>query len=179
MTKKVYSDEEIIMMINDPTTRESGFRYFMTVYQEKIYWAIRKIVITHENTDDVIQNTFVKAYRNIEKFEMRSSLYSWLYRIAINEAITFKTKASNNGRIIPIDGYDGYVSVSLDTPEAILQKLDRAIDTLPDRQKIVFMMRYFEEISYEEMSNKLKTSVGALKASYHHAVKKIEDLVTK
>jgi RNA polymerase sigma factor (sigma-70 family) len=177
-----YSDEELLQMIKVSSSKEQAYKYIMNTHQERIYWVIRKIVMTHEDTDDVIQNTFIKAFRSIENFEGRSSIYVWLHRIAINEAITYKNKNSKHTRIIPIDQANAESSASsydTEDSELIIQKLEKAIEVLPEKQKAVFLMRYYEEMPYEQMSQKLSTSVGALKASYHHAIKKIEEMITR
>lgn len=176
------SDEILVSRLKAPATREQAFRELVSQYKERLYWHIRRTVIDHEDTDDVLQNTFIKIYRNIDKFKEESSLFSWMYRIAINESITFlnakaKRKGLDNGELqeslvanLHADTYFSGDDVQL--------KLQQAIATLPEKQKLVFNMKYFEGITYEEMSGILDTSVGALKASYHHAVKKIEHFLT-
>lgn len=150
----------------------------MHKYQEKLYWHIRRIVQEHDDANDVIQNCFIKVYRNIDRFEKKSKLYTWLYRIATNEAITFvnrkKKKATTS-----IDDEESTVALKLEADpyfdgDAAQIQLQKALNTLPEKQRLVFNLRYFDEMSYKEMSDVLDTSVGALKASYHHAVKKIE-----
>lgn len=169
-------DDKIVELLRNNSTLEQGFRLLMNKYQEKVYWHIRRIVESHEDTDDVLQNTFIKAYRGFENFEGRSSLYTWLYRIATNEALTHqknkKNKSTRQLDEIPLareQSADG----EFDEAKAV-QKLKKAMEELPEKQRIVFNMRYYDELSYQEMSDILDTSVGALKASYHHAVKKIE-----
>lgn len=175
-----YSDEQLVAMAKDASSREAAFRYIMTTHQERLYWVIRKIVLTHEDTDDVLQNTFIKAFRSIDGFEGRSTLYVWLHRIAINEAITHKTKNTRYGRVIPIDqSIEHSSSYSSEDSDTIIRKMEKAIDKLPEKQKAVFLLRYYEEMPYEQMSEKLNTSIGGLKASYHHAVKKIEEWITE
>ena len=158
-----------------------AFNLIVEEYKERLYWHIRKIVLLHDDADDVLQNTFIKVWRNLEKFKQDSKIYTWLFRIATNEAITFinnKKKKSEDS----FENYEETLSNSLESDEyfegdkaqLILQK---AILTLPEKQRIVFNMKYFNETKYEEMSEILDTSVGALKASYHHAVKKIENFV--
>ncbi len=160
-----------------------AFDLIVNQYKKQLYWHIRKIVILHEDTDDVLQNTFIKVWRYLENFKQDSKIYTWLYRIATNEAITFinnKKKKSEE----PIENYEYYLSNTLESDEyfegneaqLILQK---AILTLPEKQRIVFNMKYFDEIKYEDMSEILETSTGALKASYHHAVKKIESFIKR
>ena len=173
------SDEKILSLIHKPPTSERGFRLLMDKYQERLYHHIRKMVVAHDDTNDVLQNCFIKVFRSIQKFEGKSKLYTWLYRIATNEAITFlnkkKRKSSHS-----LDEEDGSLANSLradhyfDGDEIQLQ-LQLALHKLPKKQLAVFNMRYFEEMSYKDISAILNTSVGGLKASYHHAVKKIEN----
>ncbi len=172
------TDEQILSLLQNEASYEKGFRTLMEKYQERLYWHIRKMVYEHDDANDVIQNTFIKVYRSIARFEGKSKLYTWLYRIATNESITFlnkkKKKAtssiddeeSNLGNRLKADEYfDG---------DEIQIQLQLALEKLPEKQRIVFNMRYFDEVSYADMSEILETSVGALKASYHHASKKIE-----
>lgn len=170
------SDEEILNLIKNPVSLEQGFRSLMKKYQEKLYYVIRRMVENHDDTDDVLQNAFIKAYRAIHNFEERSSLYTWLYRIATNEAITF-IKRRKAKQMVTLDGHayklEEKTSDDFDSNLA-LKKLEIALAGLPDRQREVFNMRYYDELSYDQISELLQTSVGALKASYHHAVKKIE-----
>lgn len=173
------TDIEILGLVQ--ANKNAGFRILMQQYQEQIYWHIRRIVTLHEDADDVVQNTFIKVYKNIEGFKSQSKLYTWIYRIATNESITYLNKR-NRKRTESID--DGGVSLEnrlkaddyFDGDEAQLILL-QAIIKLPAKQKAVFNMRYFEEKSYKDMSDIMETSVGALKASYHHAVKKIEESI--
>jgi len=175
-------EEIIIEMLKDESRRNEAFSMLVKEYSEQLYWQIRKIVLSHDDANDVLQNTFMKVWTNIDSFRGDSKLITWLYKIATNESITFlnKQRTQNN---IPIDDSDNYLYDKLesdsyfDGDEAQL-KLQKAILLLPDKQRIVFNMRYFEEMKYEEMSEVLDTSVGALKASYHHAVKKIEEFLT-
>lgn len=177
-TKKPVSDEQILELLRSDNTFERGFRLLMSQYRERLYWHIRRLVLVHEDADDVLQNTFIKIYRGILQFEGKSKLYTWLYRIATNESITY------------LQGKARHASASLDD-ETVLQtnrlqadewfdgdevqvKLQQSIARLPDKQRLVFNLRYFDEMPYEEMAVLLDTSVGALKASFHHAVKKIE-----
>jgi RNA polymerase sigma-70 factor, ECF subfamily len=175
---KSISDEQIIDLLRSEKTYERGFGLLLQKYKERLYWHIRGIVITHEDSDDVLQNTFIKVYRGILQFEEKSKLYTWLYRIATNEALThLQSKQRHQSQ--SLDDVSAFLSTQLradawfDGDEAQL-KLQDAIVQLPEKQRIVFNMRYFQEMPYEEMSSVLETSVGALKASFHHAVKKIE-----
>ncbi|MCF1751004.1 RNA polymerase sigma factor [Mariniradius sediminis] len=173
-----YSDQKILELIGNPSTRETGYRALVLSYQKRIYGIIRKMVIIHEDADDVTQNTFIKAFRNIQKFQSNSSLFTWLYRIAINESLNFLEKKKRRF-FLPIEDHyeamENYLSSShLVSGDYIEIKLQKALLKLPDKQRLVFNMRYFEDLPYEEISKITGTSVGALKASYHHAVKKIE-----
>jgi len=155
----------------------------MSQYKERLYWHIRKIVISHDDTDDVLQNTFVKVYRNIDKFKAESKLYSWMYRIATNEAITFINKRAKINNVT-INDMQYKMAESLEADvyfdgNEIQLKLQKAIAKLPQKQRLVFNMKYFDDLKYKEISEILETSVGALKASYHHAVKKIENMLTQ
>jgi RNA polymerase sigma factor (sigma-70 family) len=171
----------LIEQLKNVQTKEKAFRRLISIYKERLYWHIRKIVISHDDTDDVLQNTFIKIYKNISKFNQESKLFSWMYRIATNEAITFINKRAKE-RNLDISEIHEQLASSLESDvyfsgDEIQQILQRAIATLPQKQQLVFNMRYFDEIKYNEMSEILKTSVGALKASYFHAVRKIESYI--
>lgn len=173
------TDEHILTLLQNTQTAERGFRLLMEQYQEQLYRLVRRLVGDHDDTNDVIQNCFIKVYRSIHTFEGKSKLYTWLYRIATNEAITFlnqkKRKATTSidqGESTGVHSLPADTSINGAELEVQLQK---ALEQLPEKQRIVFDLRYFDEMGYEEMSNVLDTSVGALKASYHHAVKKIEN----
>lgn len=175
--------EETILVarLKGKKTKEQGFKELVTNYKERLYWHIRKIVINHDDTDDVLQNTFIKVYKNIDSFNEKSKLYSWMYRIATNEAITFINKRAKE-RSQDITDYNIEMANNLEsdsfyTGDEIQIILQKAIATLPQKQQLVFNMRYFDEIKYDDMSEILETSVGALKASYFHAVKKIEQYI--
>jgi RNA polymerase sigma-70 factor (ECF subfamily) len=174
----VVSDEEILSLMREPRTQEQGFRLLMQQYQERLYWHIRRMVIEHEDANDVLQNCLVKAFRGIHQFESKSSLFTWLYRIATNESLTFLSK-KNRRPTSSIDDENSNLGNRLHADEyfdgdALQIRLKKALNLLPEKQRIVFNLRYYEEMSYQEMSEILTTSVGALKASFHHAVKKIE-----
>jgi len=160
------------------TDLNKGFRLVVEKYSSKLYWHIRRLVILHEDADDALQNTFINAWKGIENFRSESALYTWLYKIATNEALTLINKRKRNAAV-SIDDLGSYFENShegstwFDGDEAQI-KLQNAIMQLPEKQRVVFNLKYFEEMPYEEMSRVLGTSEGALKASYHHAVKKIE-----
>jgi RNA polymerase sigma-70 factor (ECF subfamily) len=172
------SDATIVAYCQQNSQRERGFRLLLSKYQERLYWHIRRLVIEHEDANDVLQNTFVKVYKGIPKFKGNSTLYTWLYRIATNESLTF-LKRKKRRRTASIEDEMTelanrlHADVYFDSNEATI-KLQQAIAQLPDRQKTVFNMRYFDEMSYQDISSVLETSVGGLKASYHHAAKKVE-----
>jgi len=171
-------DEQILTLIQKQGQQERGFRLLLQKYQERLYWHIRKLVIDHEDANDVTQNCLIKVFRGIQRFEGNSSLYTWLYRIATNESITFLNKKKKIGTD-SIDNKALSLAEKLQADvyfdgNAIQIALQKALQTLPEKQRIVFQLRYFEEMSYQQMSEVLGTSVGGLKASYHHAVKKVE-----
>ncbi|TCP22600.1 RNA polymerase sigma-70 factor (ECF subfamily) [Tenacibaculum skagerrakense] len=171
----------LVLQLQNAATKEVAFRNLISQYKERLYWHIRKIVIIHDDTDDVLQNTFIKVFRNIDNFKGDSKLYSWMYRIATNEAITFLNKRAKQQNIDIADYKQQVVSnlksddwFSGDEIQLILQK---AIASLPQKQQLVFNMKYFDDMKYNEIAEVLDTSVGALKASYFHAVKKIESFI--
>ncbi|MBT8272025.1 MAG: RNA polymerase sigma factor [Flavobacteriaceae bacterium] len=177
------TDDELIANLKSPESREQGFRELMTLYKERLYWHIRKIVYSHDDADDVLQNTFIKIYRNIDGFKGQSKLYSWMYRIATNEAISHINANAKRMKISSEEVQEQAVQnlkadIYFDGDEIQL-KLQQAIATLPQKQQLVFNMKYFDDLKYKDMSEILETSEGALKASYHHAVKKIESFLTK
>ncbi len=176
------SDNEILMLYKSEATRNSALTHLINNYQQRLYWHIRKIVISHDDADDVLQNTFIKIWKGLENFKEESQLYTWMYRIATNESLTFlkQKQKQNTTSIHPIE-YSLSKSLESDTyfkGDEIQLKLQQAILSLPEKQRIVFNMRYYDETPYEEMSEILETSVGALKASYHIAAKKIEEILT-
>jgi len=174
------SDENISDLLK--TDLNKGFRLIVEKYSQKLYWHIRRLVILHEDADDALQNTFINVWKSIGNFRSESSLYTWLYTIATNEALTLINKRKRNASV-SIDELESYFASSqegstwFDGDQALI-KLHNAILTLPEKQRIVFNLKYFDEMTYDEMSKILKTSEGALKASYHHAVKKIEKILT-
>lgn len=170
-----YSDKELLELYRKGDNKNYAFNLIVRAYQERLYWLIRRTLQNHEDANDALQNTFVKAWKGLPKFREESKLYSWLYRIAVNESLTIAAKNSKR-RQEPIEEHHHSGSSNNEDPtsEEIQLKLEKAIATLPDKQRVVFHLKYFEEKKYDEMAEILDTSVGALKASYHHAVKKIE-----
>ncbi len=180
-TTSTISDGELILLLQDRKTQNRGFKILVQQYQERIYWHIRRMVVDHEDANDVVQNTFIKAFRGIHNFKGNSKLYTWLYRIATNESITFlnkRKKQSSESLDHPESATAGQLKAeSYVDSDTIQQRLQKAIEQLPEKQKAVFLMRYYDEMSYKDMAETLNTSVGGLKASYHHAVKKIEKFI--
>ncbi len=172
-------DSQIISDIKQENKKDLAFHLLVKKYQERLYWHIRKIILNHEDADDVLQNTFVKVWKSIDNFREESSLYTWLYRIATNESLTFLN--SNKRRsFLPLNDVSDYLMKNLMSDpyfegDTIQRKLQEAIIKLPEKQRLVFNMKYYDEMKYQDISKILDTSVGALKASYHHAVKKIEE----
>ena len=174
-------EEDLLQQLNNPKKRAAAFSSLVRSYQERLYWHIRKMVLSHEDSNDVLQNTFMKAWNGIDGFRGDSQLSTWLYRIATNETLTFLA----NKRIRNLQSLDDVEDIQLQNLRAdnyfngneAQLKLQNAIITLPEKQKLVFNMKYFDDITYEQMEAILGTSVGALKASYHHAVKKIEKYI--
>lgn len=169
------NDSQIATRLLDPKTRRAAFEQMVDIYSEQLYWQIRRLVFVHEDADDILQNVFLKAWKNIDTFRNDSKLSTWLYRIALNESVDFIRKEKNETSLPAVEEslaqklmadeyFDG------DEIQATLQE---AIASLPDKQRIVFTMKYFEEMKYSDMSNILGTTTGALKASYHIAVNKI------
>jgi len=175
------TDEELIEKFRDLTTRNYAFNLIVRQYQQKIYYHVRRMVIDHDDADDIVQEAFVKAWRALDKFQGNSSLYTWLYRIATNECLAFLAKKRKRF-FLPMVDVEGELTVKLETSDMISgdeiqMHLQKAILTLPQKQRLVFNMKYFDDMKYEEISEIVGTSVGALKASYHHAVKKIEQYI--
>ncbi|MDQ3072841.1 MAG: RNA polymerase sigma factor [Bacteroidota bacterium] len=172
MSSGVQGDTEIIDLYG--SDREKAFRLLVVHYSPRLYSSIRKIITGHENADDVLQNVWVKVWLNFSKFKGESKLYTWLYRITVNECLTFLESSKKHVTINIDHAANTAGSTSHTNGDEIQKKLAIAIDTLPPRQKVVFSMRYYDETPYEEMSLILGITIGALKASYHHAAKKIE-----
>ncbi len=175
------NETTLIKALKNDSGNATAFSELVTLYKERLYWQIRKMVLDHDDASDVLQNTFIKVFKNIEGFKEESKLYTWLYRIATNEAITFLNKKAKRNNIT-LEDVKAKALQNLESDvyfegTAIQLKLQKAIATLPEKQQLVFNMKYFEEITYEELSEILETSVGALKSSYHIAVKKITELL--
>lgn len=178
MPDPVLSDEQILALMDSPATVEKGFRLLLDKYQERLYRHIRQMVFLHDDAHDVLQNSLLKAFQGIGNFERRSSLFTWLYRIATNEALSFLDRKKQH--IVSLDTgladdpANRMQAAAYFDGEALHRQLIHAMQRLPDKQRQVFVLRYFEGLSYKEISAILETSEGALKASFHHAVKKIE-----
>ncbi len=173
-----FSEKELISLYKGGYDQDFVFNILVKEYKERLYWHIRKILINHDDTDDVLQNTFIKVWKGLKDFREDSNLYTWIYRIATNEALSF-LRQKRRASFIPWAGVEKKLSETLETDvyfngNSIQLKLQKAILKLPEKQRIVFNMKYYDDMKYEEISEILETSVGALKASYHHAVKKIE-----
>lgn len=172
------SQTKLIQALQDPETQERAFQGLVSTYKERLYWHIRKIVIDHEDANDVIQNTFIKIYMNINRFQGQSKIFTWMYRIATNEALSFiKKKATKLG--LTNESWieakaSGLVADSYFEGDEASLVLQKAIAVLPEKQRLIFNMKYFDDLKYETISEILDTSVGALKASYHHATQKIK-----
>ena len=178
-----YTEDELVERLRDASTVKDAFVQVVSMYSERLYWQIRKMVLSHEDANDLLQNTFMKAWMNIEYFRGDAKLSTWLYKIAINECITFLNR-QRSSRQISMNDTDVFLIEKLKSDEyfdgdELQLKLQKAIIRLPDKQRLVFNMKYYDEMKYDEMSEILGTSVGALKASYHHAVKKVEEYLAK
>lgn len=175
-------DQDILLKFQNPETRQMGFNLLVRKYQKRVYWLIRKMVIDHDDAHDVSQEVFVRIWYHLDDFRAESGLFTWIYRIATNECLGFLRKKRRRF-FLPIHDVEGELSGKLQSGGAhfsgdeIQEKLQLAILKLPEKQRLVFNMKYFEDITYEEMSAILGTSVGALKASYHHAVQKIQAIL--
>jgi RNA polymerase sigma-70 factor (ECF subfamily) len=168
------TDESIVALIRQPQRQEEGLRELVMKYQQRLYQVVRRQVSCHEDADDVLQNTFLKVFRHIHSFEGRSELYTWMYRIACNEVINHR-KANRKARVVELEETNTHVAESYMDAASLNQRLETAISKLPERQQTVFRMRYFDELPYKNISEILNVTEGALKASFHHAVKKIEE----
>lgn len=175
-------DKELLMQFKEPLMKERAFTALMKKYQERLYWHIRRMVVDHDDANDVLQNMFIKVWKSLENFREDSQLYTWMYRIATNECLTFLEQQKRKAAVRLSDVEDGLsnkvrASENFDA-NRLEWKLQLAIQQLPEKQRLVFNLRYYDEMPYEEMSRILETSEGALKASYHHAAKKIEAFLT-
>lgn len=172
-------DLELLAQFRQPETKERAYTAIVRKYQERLYWHIRRMVVNHDDANDVLQNVFIRVWNGLENFREDSRLYTWLYRIATNECLSFLEQKKKKASLSLSDMEEGLANqVQADKdfdPQKIEWKLQVAIQKLPEKQRLVFSLRYYDEMPYEEMSRVLDTSEGALKASYHHAVKKIED----
>jgi len=175
-------DKELLQKIRNPETRNYGFNMLVRAYQQRVYWLVRKMVVDHDDADDLTQEIFIKVHKAIDNFREDSQLFTWIYRIATNECLSYLSKKKRRF-FLPIEDAGQHLVSKLDSSahisgDDIQRKLQKALLTLPDKQRLVFNLKYFEEMPYEEMAAVTKTSVGALKASFHHAVKKIEDFLS-
>ncbi len=174
-------DKELLAKIRNPETRNYGFNMLVRTYQQRVYYHIRKMVIDHDDADDLTQEVFIKIHRHIGNFREDSQLFTWIYRIATNECLTFLQKKKRRF-FLPIGDTTGELVSKIDlaphiSGDEIQKKLQKAIVQLPEKQRLVFNMKYFDDLSYEQIAEITNTSIGALKASYHHAVKKIEEFL--
>lgn len=173
-----YNEREVLELLQEESTQRKAFEMVVKQYSEQLYWQIRRMVLSHEDANDLLQNTFIKAWTSIGYFRAEAKLSTWLYRIALNECLTFlnKQRAVNT---LAIDDPEASVVEKLESDayfsgDRVQMLLQKALLTLPEKQRMVFNLKYYQDMKYEEMSDIFGTSVGALKASYHHAVKKIE-----
>jgi RNA polymerase sigma factor (sigma-70 family) len=176
-------EKDLLEKLRNKESRNYGFNLLVREYQERIYWHIRKMVVDHDDADDLVQEVFIKVWKNIDKFREDAKLYTWVYRIATNECLTFLAKKKRRF-FLPIGDVERELSAKIDTDNTITGdeiqlKLQKALLKLPDKQRLVFNMKYFDEMKYHEIAEITDTSVGALKASYHHAVKKIEEIINQ
>ncbi len=175
-------DQDILIKLRNPESKNYGFNLLVREYQERIYGLVRKMVIDHDDADDLVQEVFIKVWKNIDKFREDSQLFTWVYRIATNECLTFLSKKKKRF-FLPIVDVESELNAKLDNSphiegDEVQKTLQKALLTLPDKQRMVFNMKYFDDMKYEEIAEITGTSVGSLKASYHHAVKKIEEIIT-
>ncbi len=177
----IIQDTELLIQFRDPENKEKAFTAIIKKYQEKLYWHVRRMVVDHDDANDVLQNVFIRVWNGLQNFREDSQLYTWLYRIATNECLSFLEQQKKKAVLSLNDMESGLsnkiIADKYFDPNKLEWKLQLAIQQLPEKQRIVFSLRYYDEMPYEEMSRVLETSEGALKASYHHAVKKIEDYI--
>ena len=182
MARKPYNEEAIMAQLHDINQCREAFSQVIEHYSQQLYWQIRRLVIDHDDTNDILQNTFIKAWTNIDNFRGDAKLSTLLHKIAINESITFLNREKQRASA-SLDIDDSPLAAQLEADpwfdgDDVQTKLQQALSTLPEKQRLVFNMRYFDEMKYEQISDILGTTVGALKASYHHALKKIESFFT-
>lgn len=171
----------LLTLFRQEDTRESAFTAIVRKYQQKLYWHVRRMVVEHEDSNDILQQVFIKMWNSLEDFRGDANLYTWLYRIATNETLTWLEKEKRR-KAVSLDSDEGLMTEKLEAQQGfdsnkLEWKLQQAIQSLPEKQKVVFSLRYYDEMPYEEMASVLNTSEGALKASYHHAVKKVETFI--
>lgn len=176
-------EDQIIAKIREKETRNYGFNLLVREYQERVYWHVRKMVIDHDDADDLVQEIFVKVWKNLDKFREDAKLYTWIYRIATNECLNFLRRKKRRF-FMPIHDLEGELAEKLTSSvepsgDEVQMKLQKALLKLPDKQRMVFNMKYFDDMKFSDIAEITGTSVGALKANYHHAVKKIEDFINK
>ena len=179
--QQIVEDQDILDLFRKEETKEKAFSMLVKKYQERLYWHIRRMLIHHEDTNDVLQNMFVKVWRSLDQFRQDAALYTWLYRIATNESLTHIEQAKKR-QARSLSDHEDYIGNTLKAEKGfdanqLEWKLQMAIQSLPEKQRIVFNLRYYDETPYEKMSEVLETSVGSLKASYHHAAKKVEEFI--
>jgi RNA polymerase sigma factor (sigma-70 family) len=181
MALTTLSDSELLVEFRNPVTKEKAFTSIIKKYQEKLYWHLRRMVVDHDDANDVLQNVMIRVWNGLENFREDSQLYTWLYRVATNECLTFLEQQKKRAAVSLSDvesGLENKIKADQNFDGKKLEwKLQLGIQQLPEKQRIVFQLRYYDEMPYEEMSRVLETSEGALKASYHHAVKKIEEYI--
>jgi RNA polymerase sigma factor (sigma-70 family) len=176
-------DHEILLKFQHPASRNLAFNQLVRKYQSKVYWHVRKMVVDHDDADDLTQDVFVKVWKHLENFRQDAQLFTWIYRIATNECLNFLS-SKRRKFLLPLNDVGAELAAKIEADPAIAGdeielKLQKAILRLPDKQRLVFNLRYYDEMPYEQMAEVTGTSVGALKASYHHAVKKVEEYVTR
>lgn len=176
-------DKELLLKIRNPDSRNYGFNMLVRTYQQRVYWHVRKMVIDHDDADDLTQEIFIKIHKYIDTFREDSQLFTWIYRIATNECLSFLNKKKRRF-FLPIEDVTQQLIAKVDNDpdldgDEIQKRLQKAILQLPDKQRLVFNMKYFDDMAYEHMAEVTQTSVGALKASFHHAVKKIEEFLAE
>lgn len=171
----------LLTLFRQEDTREAAFTAIVRKYQQKLYWHVRRMVVEHEDSNDILQQVFIKMWNSLEDFRGDANLYTWLYRIATNETLTWLEKEKRR-KAVSLDSDEGLMTERLEAQQGfdsnkLEWKLQQAIQALPEKQRVVFSLRYYDEMPYEEMASVLNTSEGALKASYHHAVKKVETFI--